>query len=312
MPHLIVIGGPTASGKTTAAIHLATFLNCPILSADSRQFFKEMSIGTAKPTATELKQAQHFFIDNKSIEEDYSAGQFEKDALDVLQEIFKTHQYAILVGGSGLYIDALCKGMDDLPKDPEIRALYNTKFEAAGIEVLQEELHKLDPEYYANCDNQNPVRLIRALEIITTSGKKMSEHHSHSKKQRPFTCHHIVLTWPREVLYERINQRVDLMMQQGLLQEVESLLPYREKNALQTVGYQELFDYLDGHFDMKRAVELIKQNSRRYAKRQITWFKRNPDALWLHPSAFENPQSVMEQLNLSRNLTSNNNQNPES
>jgi tRNA dimethylallyltransferase len=298
MPHLIVIGGPTASGKTAAAIQLANFLNCPILSADSRQFFKEMSIGTAKPTKDELAQAQHFFIDNKSIEEDYSAGQFEKDALDLLDEIFKTHKYAILVGGSGLYIDALCKGMDDLPKDPEIRAFYNAKFEAEGIEGLQEELNKLDPEYYSSCDNQNPVRLIRALEIITISGKKMHEHHSHSEKKRPFSCHHIVLTWPREVLYERINQRVDIMIESGLLEEVKSLLPYREKNALQTVGYQELYDYLDGKIDLKRAIELIKQNSRRYAKRQITWFKRNSEALWVLPEEFKQPHELLAKQGL--------------
>jgi tRNA dimethylallyltransferase len=298
MPHLIVIGGPTASGKTNAAIQLAKSLNCPILSADSRQFFKEMSIGTAKPTAAELTQAQHYFIDNKGIEEEYSAGQFEKDALELLDQIFKTNDYAILVGGSGLYIDALCKGLDDLPKDPKIREQLNQTLDSAGIEALQEELKKLDPEYYDSCDNQNPVRLIRAIEIIRISGKRMAEYHTHTKKKRPFTCHHLVLDWPREILYERINKRVDIMMQQGLVEEVRALLPYRQKNALQTVGYQEIFDFFDGKIDMDRAVELIKQNSRRYAKRQITWFKRNPDALWLHPSEFENPNGVIEQLKI--------------
>jgi tRNA dimethylallyltransferase len=298
MSHLIVIGGPTASGKTQAAIQLAKCLKCPILSADSRQFFREMSIGTAKPSENELAQAQHFFIDNKSIQEDYSAGAYEKDALELLEVIFKTHQFAILVGGSGLYIDALCKGMDDLPKDPKIRSFYNSKFESEGLEAIQEELKQLDPAYFETCDNQNPIRLIRALEIISLSGKKMHEQHSHIEKARPFKCHHLVLTWPREELYERINQRVDIMIQSGLLEEVKSLLPYREKNALQTVGYQELFEYLDGNIDFKRSVELIKQNSRRYAKRQITWFKRNPNALWLSVGAFDNPESILNQLDI--------------
>lgn len=298
MSHLIVIGGPTASGKTAAAIQLANYLNCPILSADSRQFFREMSIGTAKPTQEELAQAQHYFINNKSIEEEYSAGQFEKEALELLEVIFKSHQYAILVGGSGLYIDALCKGMDDLPKNPEIRAFFNNKFQVEGIEALQEELKNLDPEYFESCDNQNPIRLIRALEIIQLSGKKMIEQHSHTAKTRPFTCHYLVLDWPRETLYDRINGRVDLMMQCGLLAEVQSMLPYREKNALQTVGYQEIFDYLSGEIDLKRAVDLIKQNSRRYAKRQITWFKRNPEALWIQPEEFNRPKDVLAKLGL--------------
>jgi tRNA dimethylallyltransferase len=298
MPRLIVIGGPTASGKTHAAIQLAKFLNCSILSADSRQFFKEMSIGTAKPTVQEINQVTHYFIDNLSIEQDYSAGQFEKEALDLLDKLFKNNEYAILVGGSGLYIDALCKGMDDLPKDPKIRKQLNQKLESEGIEALQEELKLLDSEYYDSCDNQNPVRLIRAIEIIQISGKKMAEHHTHTQKKRPFTCHHLVLDWQREMLYERINKRVDIMMQQGLVEEVQALLPYRQKNALQTVGYQEIFDFLDKKIDLDRAVELIKQNSRRYAKRQITWFKRNPDALWLHPSEFENPKGVLERLKI--------------
>ena len=298
MPHLIVIGGPTASGKTQAAIQLAQHLSCPILSADSRQFFREMNIGTAKPSAEELRQAEHYFIDNKSIKEEYSAGQFEKEALEILEKIFKKSEFAILVGGSGLYIDALCKGMDDLPKDPVVRAYYNKKLELEGIEILQTELQKRDLEYYKNCDNQNPIRLIRALEIIQLSGKKMSEHYTNTHKKRPFSSHHLVLDWPREKLYERINKRVDLMIEAGLLDEVKALLPYRDKNALQTVGYQEIFDYLDGNADLNRAIELIKQNSRRYAKRQITWFKRNPDALWVKPEAFENPGELLAQFGI--------------
>lgn len=301
MPHLIVIGGPTASGKTLAAIQLANYLNCPILSADSRQFFQEMNIGTAKPSHEELGKAQHFFINNKSITEDYSAGVFEKEALELLDQIFVTHQFAILVGGSGLYIDALCNGMDELPKDKNVRELYNIKFEKEGLESLQKELHKLDPEYFEICDNQNPVRLIRALEIIKLSGKKMSEQHKHKPKDRNFQCHHFILDWPREKLYERINARVDLMMASGLVEEVKTLLPHRDKNALQTVGYQEIFTFLDGELDINRAVALIKQNSRRYAKRQITWFKRNAEALWVKPEEFDNPGQLMEQIGINPN-----------
>lgn len=303
MPHLIVIGGPTASGKTKAAIRLALYLKCPILSADSRQFFREMSIGTAKPSTEELAQAQHYFIDNKSIEEDYSAGEFEKEALMLLEQIFTQHNHAILVGGSGLYIDALCKGIDDLPKDAQVRAHLNDILKTQGLEVLQQELKEKDPDYYEICDYQNPIRVIRALEIIEISGKKMNEQHSHQSKKRPFQSHSLVLDWPREKLYERINQRVDLMLEQGLVDEVKALLPYRQKNALQTVGYQEIFEYLDGNIDLNRAVELIKQNSRRYAKRQVTWFKRNPDALWVNPEDFENPEKLLELLGLTNNLS---------
>lgn len=302
MPHVIVIGGPTASGKTKAAIRLAQHLKCPILSADSRQFFREMSIGTAKPSHEELMQAKHYFINNKSIEESYSAGDFEKEALELLEEIFAQHNYAILVGGSGLYIDALCKGMDDLPKDAQMREHFNEVLKTQGLEALQKALKEKDPDYYEICDNQNPVRVIRALEIIEISGKKMNEHHTHQSKKRSFQCHYLVLDWPREKLYERINHRVDLMMEEGLLDEVKSLMTYRQKNALQTVGYQEIFDYLDGKFDLNRAIELIKQNSRRYAKRQVTWFKRNPDALWVKTKDFENPEKLMELLSLSNDL----------
>lgn len=298
MQHLIVIGGPTASGKTSAAIKLANFLNCPILSADSRQFFNEMSIGTAKPSETELAQAKHYFINHKSIQEEYSAGMFEKDALEVLQNVYTKSKFAILVGGSGLYIDALCKGMDDLPKDAVLKSQLQHKFELEGIEVLQMELQTLDPEYYALCDNQNPVRLIRALEIILLSGTKMSEQHKHTEKKREFQCHYLIMDWPREELYARINERVDLMMQSGLVDEVSALLPYREKNALQTVGYQEIFSFLDGEIDLNRAVELIKQNSRRYAKRQITWFKRYQEAKWVKAKDFDNPDELLKELGI--------------
>lgn len=288
MAHLIVIGGPTASGKTKAAIALAKQLNCPILSADSRQFFREMSIGTAKPDADELAQAEHFFINNKSIEEDYSSGDYEREALELLTGLFQNHQFAILVGGSGLYIDAVCKGLDQLPKSQELRTVLNEIYQKKGLAPLQEELNQLDPDYYAQCDFNNPVRVIRALEIIRLSGLTMCENLAQNQNERPFQTSFFVLDLPRAELYERINMRVDLMMNRGLLHEVMSLEQYRTKNALQTVGYKELFDFLEGKTDLNRAIELIKQNSRRYAKRQITWFKRYEDAFWVHPSEFDN------------------------
>jgi tRNA dimethylallyltransferase len=290
MPELIVIGGPTASGKTKAAIQLAKFLNCPILSCDSRQFFREMSIGTAKPTKEELSQARHFFIDHKSIEEAYSSGEFEKDALLLLEELFQAHKHVILVGGSGLYIDAVCKGMDKLPKSQKLRDQLNAELAAYGLGYLQNQLKRLDPDYYQQCDIQNPIRIIRALEIIRLSGKTIAENWSQKFEIRPFSVRYVVLNLPREELYRRINQRVELMLEQGLLQEAKSLERYKHKNALQTVGYQELFDYFEGKITLQRAIELIKQNSRRYAKRQITWFKRYENALWVHPNKFEDQE----------------------
>jgi len=281
-PKLIVIAGPTASGKTAAAIALANKLNCPILSADSRQFFQEMTIGTAKPSQTELSKVQHVFIDHLSVFQDYSAGAFERDALHFLKAHFLQNKFAVLCGGSGLYIDALCYGMDDLPKDQKIRAHLNGEFDALGLQPLLQELHIKDPEYYALCDLQNHRRVIRALEVIRASGSKMSDHQSNAKIQRNFDIHYFVLDWQRDLLYERINKRVDIMMNNGLLEEAQALVDYKNKASLQTVGYQEIFDFMAGKHDLSRAVELIKQNSRRYAKRQITWFKKNPDAIWLH------------------------------
>ncbi len=293
MAELIVIGGPTASGKTKAAIQLAQYLGCPILSADSRQFFREMTIGTAKPTAEEIAQAEHYFIDNKSISEDYSAGEFARDALAVLHEVFQNQSHAILVGGSGLYIDALCKGMDDLPSDDGLRNELNEIHQKQGLAFLRAKLKALDPEYFEHCDNQNPIRVIRALELIQLTGKKMHELWNKNSEDRNFEVRYLVLDWPRDVLYQRINQRVDQMIQDGLVEEAKSLLPFRDKQALQTVGYKELFDYFDGLTDLNTAIEQIKQNSRRYAKRQITWFKRYKNATWLDPDAFADCASMI-------------------
>jgi tRNA dimethylallyltransferase len=300
-PKLIVIAGPTASGKTAAAIALAQKLQCPILSADSRQFFQEMTIGTAKPTPDELRQAEHVFVGHLSVAEDYSAGKFERDSLQYLQEHFKKSKVAILCGGSGLYIDALCFGMDALPKNESIREKLNIEFDIYGLERLQQELLLSDPAYYHSCDLQNHRRVIRALEVIRASGKKMSEYQQKKRKNRDFEVHYFVLNWERETLYQRINQRVDQMMQNGLLEEVQALVNYRQKAALQTVGYQEIFDYFDGVRDIQHAVESIKQNSRRYAKRQMTWFKKNPDAVWVtckqHPDQEQNiAQLILDHL----------------
>jgi len=299
MPTLIVIAGPTASGKTRAAISLAKHLRCPIISADSRQFFKEMNIGTAKPNAEELSEAQHFFINNKSIDEEYSAGKFEQDALDLLAKLFEIHTYVLLVGGSGLYIDALVKGMDDLPKNAELRETLNKRLKVEGFESLRAELEEIDSVYYRQCDNQNPHRVVRALEIIHSSGKKMGEQLTFQQKKRPFDVKYIVLDLPREVLYERINQRVDNMIKSGLLEEVESLIRFKHKNALQTVGYQEIFDFFENKIDLDTAINLVKQNSRRYAKRQITWFKRIPETFWLDPEEFNNPSLILSKIGLS-------------
>lgn len=297
MPELIVIGGPTASGKTQAAIQLAQFLKCPILSADSRQFFREMSIGTAKPTAEELSQAEHFFINNKSIQEDYSSGDYEREALELLENLFQSHQKVILVGGSGLYIDAVCFGMDNLPKSKEIRNELNQICTNGGFEELRQKLNQLDPDYFSNCDNQNPIRVIRALELIRISGEKMNKILKRDSIKRSFKTRFFILDWPREQLYERINLRVDMMVEQGLIQEVSDLIPYRNKQALQTVGYKELFDHFDGKTDLKTAIDLIKQNSRRYAKRQVTWFKRYENATWVKPQDFDNCAALLQDEN---------------
>jgi tRNA dimethylallyltransferase len=296
MRKLFVIGGPTASGKTKAAIALAKHLKCPILSADSRQFFREMNIGTAKPSEEELAQAEHYFIDDRLIDEDFSAGAFEREALILLDELFLKHEYVILVGGSGLYIDAVCKGMDELPKSDELRETLNAIFQREGLNALQEELKERDPMYFENCDNQNPIRVIRALEIIRLTGKTMDAVFAQQGSKRNFSTQMFVLDLPRNELYERINLRVDFMMEQGLIKEAEQLIPFKYKNALQTVGYKELFDYFDGKIDLERAVALIKQNSRRYAKRQITWFKRYENAIWVHPKDFENLELLLERI----------------
>jgi tRNA dimethylallyltransferase len=273
--YLIVVGGPTASGKTSVAIALAQHFGTEILSADSRQFFREMSIGTAKPTPKELAQVKHHFIDSVSIHEQYSVGDYERDALALLAELYEDHDLIVLTGGSGLYIRALCEGLDAFPEIPaKIREELVERFEHEGLEYVQNKLQKLDPEYFATVDRQNPQRLIRALEVCIASGRAYSSFRSGQRAKRPFTPVYLKLEWDREILYERINHRVDQMIEEGLLDEVKKVYSFRDLNALQTVGYKELFDYLDVKSTLPEAVELIKRNSRRYAKRQMTWLRK--------------------------------------
>jgi tRNA dimethylallyltransferase len=278
---LIVVAGPTAVGKTAAAIEVAKHYNTVVVSADSRQFFREMTIGTAKPNAAELAAVKHYFINSHSITEPFSVGDFEKDGLALLDELFKIHDHVILAGGSGLYIKAICEGFDELPKaDPAIRENLNRELEEKGIASLQQKLKFADPVYYDEVDLDNPQRIIRALEVFESSGKPISSYRQATVNKRPFNIVKLALNLPREVLYNRINARVDVMMQQGLLAEVQSLLPYRQLNALQTVGYAELFDYIDGQTSLEKAVDMIKQNTRRFAKRQLTWFRRDSHFHW--------------------------------
>lgn len=278
---LIVILGPTASGKTSLSIELAKKLNTEIISADSRQFFKEMAIGTAKPSAEEQDGVTHHFIDSHSIEEFFTAGQFEEQALSSLENIFKKSDYAICVGGSGMYIDALCNGLDDIPGDLELRKELNELTENEGLDSLKKELEEKDPEFYKQIDLSNPQRLIRAIEVIRVTGKKYSEQRKKTPKKRPFEILKFGIHHEREVLYDRINRRVDIMVEQGLFEEVKSLSEYRNHNALNTVGYKEVFEFFDGKITREEAIELIKRNTRRYAKRQLTWFRKDESIRWV-------------------------------
>lgn len=282
---LIVIAGPTAIGKTDLAITLARRLGTVILSSDSRQFYRQTSIGTAKPSGEELKAVPHYFINSLDITDNYSVGSFERDALQLLDTQFKQHGAVLMVGGSGLYIRAVCEGLDEFPAVSEdIRMQINLKFKVEGITYLQETLRQLDPDYYAIVDTNNPHRMIRALEICMGTGQTFSSFWTRSTTERPFKCIKIALNTDRAALYERINKRVDKMMELGLEAEARELYPQKELNALQTVGYQELFDYFDGIHTLTEAVELIKRNTRRYAKRQLTWLRKDPEFLWFEPT----------------------------
>ena len=287
MNYLITIIGPTAIGKTSLSIALAQHFGCDIISCDSRQFFKEMSIGTAVPNASELTSAKHHFIQNKSIFENYTVGDFEKEAIAQLDELFLKNNIQIMVGGSGLYVDAVLKGFDDFPDiDNAIREKLNADFEEFGITYLQQQLQKLDSEYYHSIalENpqtlQNPQRMKRFVEVCLATGKPYSSFLNQKKNQRNFTPIIIGLEAERAIMYERINQRVDNMIEEGLVKEAESLFKHKQLNALQTVGYRELFDYFEGQISLDFAIEEIKKNTRRFSKRQLTWFKRTENAIW--------------------------------
>jgi tRNA dimethylallyltransferase len=282
MPHtLVVIAGPTAVGKTALSIEIAKHLNTEIISADSRQFYQEISIGTAKPTAHELAQCPHHFINHLSLKTNYTAAQFEKEALQLCDTLFQKHGQILLTGGSGLYIDALCNGFDDAPpSDPELRATLEAQFKEQGLPYLQKLLFSLDPTYAQKVDLNNPQRLMRAIEINKLSGKNMDFFQKGAPKVRPFNILKICLTMERALLYDRINLRVDQMLQNGLEDEALAYYHLRNLNALQTVGYKEFFDYFEGKMDYQETVEKIKQNSRNYAKRQLTWFKKDSSYTW--------------------------------
>lgn len=297
--NLIVIAGPTAVGKTALSIELAKFYNCPIISADSRQFYKEMSIGTAKPTAEEMQDVPHYFIDHISIHDTYNVGQFEREAIDYIESLFKTHEYLILVGGSGLYINAILNGVDEFEEIPShIREQLIKDYEERGLTYLQEKLKQLDEVYYHQVDLNNPQRIMRALEVCIHTQKPYSSFRTKEKKQRSFNTINILINTERETLYTRINKRVDIMMQNGLLEEVKSLYPYKHLNALNTVGYKELFDFMDGKCTLEEAVNLIKQNSRRYAKRQLTWFNHQGDFETFEPTHLEKIKAYLDIVSL--------------
>ncbi|UPL47604.1 tRNA (adenosine(37)-N6)-dimethylallyltransferase MiaA [Hymenobacter sublimis] len=283
-PTLLVVTGPTAVGKTALCVRLAQQLQTEIVSADSRQFFRELNIGTAKPTPEEMQGVPHHFINSHSITEEYNAGRFEQDALALLAQLFQRHRVVILTGGSGLYLHAVTEGLDELPAaPPAVREQLRAELGAHGLEPLVAELERLDPVTHARIDRQNPQRVLRALEISRATGQPFSSFHGATAASRPFRVVKVALTRERDELYQRIDQRMDQMLAAGLEEEARSLYPHRHHNALQTVGYQELFQYFEGHYEYAEAVRLLKRNSRRYAKRQLTWLRRDPQYQWFHP-----------------------------
>lgn len=301
MPHkplLIVIAGPTAVGKTAVSIEVAEYFGCSIISADSRQFYRDLKIGTAAPDALQLSRVKHHFVGQLSLDERYDVSKYETEVLALLSDLFSENPVVVLTGGSGLYIQAVCEGLDNLPdSDPEIRAELRLKYEEEGIAVLRSMLQKLDPEYYAKVDLANPNRLLRALEVCLSTGKTFSSFRTDQKTERPFNILKIGLDLPRNELHQRINARVEQMMADGLETEARNYYSFRDLNALNTVGYKELFEYFDGNCTLSEAVEKIKTNTRRYARRQLTWFRRDKAMLWCRPDeAFGTIQQLYKSL----------------
>ena len=298
MKTLLLIVGPTGVGKTELALRVAQRYGCPIVSCDSRQIYREIPIGTAAPTAEEQRRVKHYFIGERSIDEDYNAGQYERDALKLLDTLFAKHEVVVMTGGSMLYADAVCKGLDDLPSvPPHVRAEVQREYETKGLAWLQSEVRRLDPAYWEEVDQQNPARLAHCVELCHVTGKPYSALRSHIAKERPFRIVKIGLNRSRAELYARIDERVKQMMAAGLLEEAKAVYPKRALNSLQTVGYKELFAYLDGECDLDRAIELIQQNSRHYAKRQLTWFRRDNDIHWLNANdEYEKNSDIIDGL----------------
>ena len=285
---LIVVVGPTGSGKTALAVTLARHYSAPIISTDSRQVFRGLAIGTAQPTAEELTAATHYFIADREVEDDFNCGRYEVEALELLDRLFAEGDYVVAVGGSGLYVQALCEGMDDLPEaDPALRENLKSRLTSDGIESLVEELRHLDPAYASEVDLCNPARVMRALEVCLATGRPYSEQRHGTATERPFRIVKVGTDMPRDILYDRINRRVDMMVEDGLIEEARAMYPKRHLNSLQTVGYREIFDHFAGNTTLDEAIELIKRNSRRYAKRQLTWFRRDASIGWFAPSDIE-------------------------
>ena len=281
-PTLIVVAGPTAVGKTSMCIELAKHFNCSIISCDSRQFYRELNIGVAKPNDNELNEVTHHFVGQKSIENLYSAGEFELDVMAFLKDYFKTNDLIIMTGGSGMYIDAVCNGLDEIPRDEKIRKELNIQYENQGLKFIQEKLKLLDPAHYQNVDIQNPQRIIRAIEVCLTTNKPYSSFLNKSSKKRPFRIVKVLLHLPKNKLHSNIEKRCEFMIESGLMEEAKSLISKKHYNALNTVGYKELFDHFEGHMNTEEAINKIISNTKKYAKRQMTWFKRDNDYYWVN------------------------------
>ncbi|SOD78065.1 tRNA (adenosine(37)-N6)-dimethylallyltransferase MiaA [Spirosoma fluviale] len=295
MKTLLVIAGPTAVGKTSLCVRLAKRLHTDVVSADSRQLYRELSIGTAKPTLAEMEGVRHHFVNSHSILDPVNAGRYEQECLSVLNALFAKKDIIILSGGTGLYINAVCAGLDDMPPvDPVLRAQLLARFQQEGLPNLQAELRELDPVYSQSADLQNPIRVTRALEVCLSTGQPYSSFRRRQTTERPFRSVLIALERPREELYLRIDTRMDAMLEAGLIDEVRSLIPYRHLSALQTVGYQEVFPYLDGEYDYEEMVRLLKRNSRRYAKRQLTWFRNQANYRWFAP---DEDEKIVREMN---------------